>query len=304
MKASPAFQLYPADFLVGVADMTNEEVGIYIRLLCLQWAKGQLDASKVARCVGTEIPPAVLEKFQVADGRMWNARLESVRVEQAKRREEQSKKGKAGADARWHSNGHAPANGRTMPRPSSGHSPNDGSSSSSSGFNLPPSEEAHGAAVAAARVAGSAQAVDPELLDWLRWWNTLKANSLVMAGVNEREPSRAIVQAWKRCKVDASLWERLRDRGAIEREIRASSFLRSAGWFRLEKLLGGQNRDGELYLTKLLESSYQDRKEPDDKAHASTGSKANSLNDYIARHGDSIERSGSTTLVAEERPRR
>ncbi len=163
-----------------------------------------------------------------------------------------------------------------------------------------PTRRKKGAAVAAASVAGAAQAVDPELLDWLRWWNTLKAESLVMAGVSEREPSRAVVEAWKRCKADASLCERLRDRGAIEREIRASSFLHSAGWFRLEKLLGGRNSDGELILTKLLESSYQDRKEPDVKAHASTGSKGKSVAEYVKRNN--IERAGGTTSVAEQRP--
>ena len=47
MKA-PAFQFYAADFLVGTSDMTNEEVGIYIRLLCHQWAKGFVLKDKAA----------------------------------------------------------------------------------------------------------------------------------------------------------------------------------------------------------------------------------------------------------------
>lgn len=140
MKATPAFQFYPADFLIGIADMTHEEAGIYIRLLCLQWAKGRLDTSKTKLLVGTEIPPAVMEKFLVADGRMWNVRLEDEREKQAKYREEQSKKGKAGADARWNGNGHAPANGQTMAennsRPSPGQSQNDGSSPVSSSSSL------------------------------------------------------------------------------------------------------------------------------------------------------------------------
>ena len=135
MKA-PAFQFYPADFLVGTADMTNEETGVYIRLLSHQWAKGPLDTSKLSRLVGTEVPSAVMEKFQVENGRMWNTRLEDERAKQAKFRDDQSKKGKAGADARWNSSGHLPAIGQTMaepmPRLSSGQWPNDGSSSSSS----------------------------------------------------------------------------------------------------------------------------------------------------------------------------
>jgi len=37
MNKSPAFQLYPKDFLVDTAMMTAEEVGAYMRLLCYAW---------------------------------------------------------------------------------------------------------------------------------------------------------------------------------------------------------------------------------------------------------------------------
>ena len=33
----PAFQFYTDDFLGGVSDMTQAEVGAYILLLCAQW---------------------------------------------------------------------------------------------------------------------------------------------------------------------------------------------------------------------------------------------------------------------------
>ena len=36
-KASPAFQFYPADFLTATAEWTDQEVGIYIRLLANEW---------------------------------------------------------------------------------------------------------------------------------------------------------------------------------------------------------------------------------------------------------------------------
>ena len=38
----PAFLLYYTDFLVGTAFMTNEEVGMYIRILCNIADKGSL----------------------------------------------------------------------------------------------------------------------------------------------------------------------------------------------------------------------------------------------------------------------
>ena len=35
---APAFQLYAQDFLTGVMDLTMEERGVYITLLCKQWS--------------------------------------------------------------------------------------------------------------------------------------------------------------------------------------------------------------------------------------------------------------------------
>jgi uncharacterized protein YdaU (DUF1376 family) len=36
MNKPPAFQFYADDFLGGTIDLTTEEVGAYIRLLCFQ----------------------------------------------------------------------------------------------------------------------------------------------------------------------------------------------------------------------------------------------------------------------------
>ena len=68
----PAFLFYPADFLVGVMDMTDEEVGQYIKLMCRQHQKGHIPDSVIKRA--TE---AVQEKFvQDDDGKWYNERLE------------------------------------------------------------------------------------------------------------------------------------------------------------------------------------------------------------------------------------
>lgn len=40
MAKDPAFLFYYQDFMVGTSDMTNEEVGAYIKCLCIQAAKG------------------------------------------------------------------------------------------------------------------------------------------------------------------------------------------------------------------------------------------------------------------------
>ena len=42
MAKDPAVLFYTSDFLSGTFTMTNEQVGMYIRLLCLQHQKGKL----------------------------------------------------------------------------------------------------------------------------------------------------------------------------------------------------------------------------------------------------------------------
>lgn len=134
----PAFQFYADDFLAGTADMTNDEVGAYIRLLCHQWSKGGLpnDSDRLSRMAGAMPVPSlgyVLAKFrQCDDGQLRNDRLEAERQKQDAYRAEQSKKGKKGAEQRWkNDSGHAPAIAAAMPVPSSGQWQNDGSPSPS-----------------------------------------------------------------------------------------------------------------------------------------------------------------------------
>lgn len=96
----PAFQFYADDFLAGTLDMSPAEVGAYIRLLCHQWARGDIpvaDADKLARIAGGLVSDDVLAKFP--NGK--NERLERVRVRQAEFRDLQSRKGKASAKARF-----------------------------------------------------------------------------------------------------------------------------------------------------------------------------------------------------------
>lgn len=101
MKASPAFQFYPHDFLIGTADMSPEEVGAYIRLLCYQWSKGCLpnDDKKLASMAGCDgiIVASIRHKFRVCeDGYLRNERMEDVRAEQSEYRQKQSEIAKNG----------------------------------------------------------------------------------------------------------------------------------------------------------------------------------------------------------------
>lgn len=142
-------------------------------------------------------------------------------------------------------------------------------------------DRTQGAADAADRDEG--ESADSELRDWLHWWNSLKAVAAVPAGVNEHEPSRGALAAWKRFKQQTKEGRRLRallaDRDAVEREIRSSRFLRESTWFRFEKLLGGKNRDGELIIQKLMDGGYRDAKPSKTKA-------THAVYDPTAAHGD------------------
>ena len=95
----PAFQFYPDDFIGGTCDLSAEEVGAYIRLLCYQWSRGGIpdDPLKLARIAGANVTPDTLQKFP--DGK--NARLEFEREKQAEYRAKQSAKGQASAKARF-----------------------------------------------------------------------------------------------------------------------------------------------------------------------------------------------------------
>lgn len=106
MAKSPAFQLYVQDFLNGTSEMTAEEVGGYIRLLCRQWDKGGLpdDDVKLRKISGVKLKSlkAIREKFlKKSDGLLYNTRLEKVLKDQHEYKLTQSLSGKEGAKARW-----------------------------------------------------------------------------------------------------------------------------------------------------------------------------------------------------------
>lgn len=89
MKGAPWFKFFPSDFMAGVAELTSEERGSYISLLCHQWATGDLpgERTRMERLAGGPVSDAVAGKFVPATthGRVYNVRLESHR-EEAQRR--------------------------------------------------------------------------------------------------------------------------------------------------------------------------------------------------------------------------
>jgi uncharacterized protein YdaU (DUF1376 family) len=80
MSKDPAVLFYTSDFLSGTFTMTDEQVGKYIRLLCLQHQKGRLtekDMLSICKAYDNEI----WEKFDQVDGFFLNDRMykESIR---------------------------------------------------------------------------------------------------------------------------------------------------------------------------------------------------------------------------------
>lgn len=100
---SPAFQFYADDFLAGTLDLSQEEVGAYIRLLCHQWNRGSIpvETEKQQRLAGGSVSVDVLAKFRKVDGSGFvNERLERERAKQAEFRQMQREKGLLSAKAR------------------------------------------------------------------------------------------------------------------------------------------------------------------------------------------------------------
>jgi len=109
-KAPPAFQFYAADFLTATAELTDEEVGIYLRLLLNQWINGSIpgEMRRMAMLISAgherlekEMWPLIGQKFTKGeDGRYRNDRLELVRKEQEEYREKKRIAGEKSGAAR------------------------------------------------------------------------------------------------------------------------------------------------------------------------------------------------------------
>lgn len=99
--------LYCDDFLTSrrVMTMTNEQVGMFLKLLIHEWKDGPLpdDADALrALCGGNaDALQSVMRCFVRTDEGWVNERLEAVRSEQIEKAEAKSESGKKAAKARW-----------------------------------------------------------------------------------------------------------------------------------------------------------------------------------------------------------
>lgn len=129
----PAFQFYVDDFVSdsAVDAMSNDELGIYIRLLCKAWKEEPVGTipdddrilanwGKTTPAVWKRAKPSILRAFRAGDdGRLHQKRMESEWQKLLAHREERSRSGKKGADGKWHKPD--AGDGKQMAEPSKSH---------------------------------------------------------------------------------------------------------------------------------------------------------------------------------------
>jgi uncharacterized protein YdaU (DUF1376 family) len=101
--------LFFGDFLASTAEWSGEEQALYLLLLGHQWSLGSLPAdldrlarlSKWDRALFDRCWATVASKFDVADGRLYNATLERHREKSRAISAKRSKAGTDGAASRW-----------------------------------------------------------------------------------------------------------------------------------------------------------------------------------------------------------
>lgn len=105
MPKEPYFPFYYRDFMVSTGEMTDAEVGKYLRYLIHQWEKGSIpnDPSMIQTIrFDSHLWETLESKFPLGDdGRRRNPRLEEIRLERDEYIEKRSAAGKVGAEARW-----------------------------------------------------------------------------------------------------------------------------------------------------------------------------------------------------------
>jgi len=97
MAKDPAFLFYSSDFLAGVQELTMEERGQYITLLCLQHQKGHL-SEKIISLAAAYATADVMAKFRQDPAGLWyNERLD----EEIEKRKVHSSKQRDRAKEGW-----------------------------------------------------------------------------------------------------------------------------------------------------------------------------------------------------------
>lgn len=109
----PAFLFYPSDFLTGVSDLTFEERGQYITLLCLHHQKGRLSKKMITLCCGNATADVMAKFSQDEQGLFFNVRLEAEILKRSQHSEKQRERAISGWKKRKEDESHG--NATAMP---------------------------------------------------------------------------------------------------------------------------------------------------------------------------------------------
>lgn len=99
MNKAPAFQFYAQDFLTGTMYLTNEEIGIYIKMLAKQWTDEKIPKKRLGFLVGYDwenLSDELKSKFEDKGEYVVNKRLEKERDRKERFIERQRENGKKG----------------------------------------------------------------------------------------------------------------------------------------------------------------------------------------------------------------
>ena len=126
-KKDPAFLFYPADFLIGTMDMTDEEVGIYIRLLCRQHQKGNIAPdAKINGRLMSDLSDEILSKFRKDNqGNYYNKRLKAEIDKRRKYSESRRRNGSKGGRPKNHMDNHMETTSKAQGEPCDNHTENE-----------------------------------------------------------------------------------------------------------------------------------------------------------------------------------
>lgn len=123
MKRTPWMPLYCDDLVSSTADMSVEEFGAYVRLLCHCWTRGPMPIDdkvicRIAAC-RLQVWRAVCSRFSPClrdDGTpgLSQTRLEAERFKRQRFADERSASGRKGAVSKWRGSANGSANGSTM----------------------------------------------------------------------------------------------------------------------------------------------------------------------------------------------
>lgn len=135
MSQDPYLPLFVGDFLASTVTWTGPERGLYLQLLCMEWASGPLpiDPDRLARSLHyspeefAALWSTVRPKFHNGDGALVNPRLEAIRTANLEHRQKRTQHAAKASRARWdqgkasseqsseQSSGECPGNAQNMP---------------------------------------------------------------------------------------------------------------------------------------------------------------------------------------------